>query len=87
MKDVEDFTHIIDILNKYNVSNEDTEYILDYILKEDDKYLTLLKQFFKLREKLAFSSNILEHITNNQSLTKSENDFLNSLKGGSHGKK
>ena len=47
MKDVEDFTHIIDILNKYNVSNEDTEYILDYILKEDDKYLTLLKQFFK----------------------------------------
>ena len=37
MKEVEDFTHIIDILNKYNVSNEDTEYILDYILKEDEE--------------------------------------------------
>lgn len=87
MKDIEDFTHVIDILNKYDVDINDTEYVLDYIVKQDDKYLELAKQFFKLREKLAFSSNILEHIANNQSLTKSENDFLNLLKGGSHGKK
>ena len=87
MKDVEEFTHVIDILDKYNVDINDTEYILDYIIKQDDKYLELVRKFFKLREELAFSSNILEHITNNQSLTKLENDFLNSLKGGNHGKK
>lgn len=87
MKDIEDFTHVIDILNKYNVDINDTEYVLDYIVKQDDKYLELAKQFFKLREELAFSNNILEHIANNQALEKSENDFLNLLKGGNHGKK
>lgn len=87
MKDIEQFTHVIDILNKYNVDINDTEYVLDYIVKQDDKYLELVSKFFKLREELAFSSNILEHIANDQGLTKLENDFLNSLKGDSHGKK